>query len=445
MRFILPVSLALVITIATVPMRAGQSATDQAQVTFAKDVAPILQKNCQVCHRPGSIAPMSLLTYVDARPWARSIRQKVAAREMPPWFIDRNVGVQHFSNDVSLTDHEIATIVKWVDAGAPQGNPADMPPAREFPDVNRWQFGEPDLVVSLPKDLVVAASGPDRWPDFLVDPGLTGDRYIKGVQIIPTKGFAVIHHIRTSLVAPTDESRHTGEVDGPDGPPRDEQGVFLNEYAIGKGADVFAEGAGRLIKAGTTINISLHVHSLGTQMPTNVALGLKFHPKGYVPKHVVVSAQVRYPEIDIRPNTANVRLDGYLILPKAARLLSYQPHMHDRGKSACIEAIYPTKTGVLNAQMLNCARFFFNWHLNYVYSDAAAPMLPAGTVLHTLQWYDNTAANKFNPDPDAQITYGQRTIDEMAGAWISYYLMSDDEYRKEVEERRAQPTLFSSR
>ena len=133
MRFALLGSLALVIVAAaSSPLRAGQSAPDQPQVTFAKDVAPILQNNCQVCHRPGSMAPMSLLTYADARPWAASIRRKVAAREMPPWFIDKNVGVQHFSNDVSLTDTEIAAIVKWVDAGAPLGNPADMPPARKF-------------------------------------------------------------------------------------------------------------------------------------------------------------------------------------------------------------------------------------------------------------------------------------------------------------------------
>ena len=232
-----------------------------------------------------------------------------------------------------------------------------------------------------------------------------------------------------------------------------DNGYLWNEHHLGDKRVAYEESIRipllmrypKIIKAGTKINISFHVHSVGTQTPTNVALGLKLYPKGYVPKHVVVSAQVRYPEIDIRPNTANVRLDGYLILPKAARLLSYQPHMHDRGKSACIEAIYPTKTGVLNAQMLNCARFFFNWHLNYVYRDDTAPLLPAGTVLHTLQWYDNTAANKFNPDPDAQITYGQRTIDEMAGAWLSYYLMSDDEYKREVEQRRAPPTVISSR
>src|SRR6266850_1445717 len=153
------------------------TAAAQEQVTFTKDVAPILQERCQVCHRVGTFAPMSLVTYEQARPWARSIKQKVLAREMPPWFIDKNVGVQHFSNDVSLTEQEMATIAKWVDNGAPQGNPADM---------------------RLPPDVIVKAKAPDQWPDILVDPGLTEDRYIQGVQIIPAKGHKVIHHIRTS-------------------------------------------------------------------------------------------------------------------------------------------------------------------------------------------------------------------------------------------------------
>src|SRR5512132_2207492 len=131
MRLTLPASFALILTVAAASMHAGQSATSQSPVTFTKDVAPIFQENCQACHRPGSIAPMSLLTYAEARPWARSIKQRVVAREMPPWFIDKNVGVEHFSNDRSLTDRDIATITKWVDAGAPEGNPADMPPPRQ--------------------------------------------------------------------------------------------------------------------------------------------------------------------------------------------------------------------------------------------------------------------------------------------------------------------------
>jgi len=295
----------------------------------------------------------------------------------------------------------------------------------------------------LPKDVIVAAKAPDQWPDILVDPGLTEDRYIQGVQIIPAKGFPVIHHIRTSIVEPTDETRHGGQLDGTDGALGvGEQGVFLNEYAIGKKGDVFPEGSGRLIKAGTKVNFEMHLHAIGKDTPINVALGLKFYPKGYVPQHVISSTTVSASEVDLRPNTDNIRSDGYLTLKKAARLLSFQPHMHNRGKAECLEAIYPSG----RVEMLSCARFRFNWHINYVYNDVAAPLLPAGTVLHSIMWHDNTAANPFNPDPDAQITYGQRTIDEMGSAWISWYYMSEEDFKRETEARRAnRSTLTSSR
>jgi hypothetical protein len=416
----------------------GQS---KDEITFTKDIAPIFQESCQSCHHAGTFAPMSLVTYEETRPWARSIKQKVAAREMPPWFIDKNVGVQRFSNDVSLSDENIAKIVKWVDNGAPQGNPADMPAPLKFQSIETWQIGEPDLIVALPQDYVVKAKAPDQWPDILVDPKLTQDRYLKGVQIVPTKGFPVIHHIRTSIVEPTDGSANSGRLDGTDGSLAvGEQGVFLNEYAIGKRGDVFPAGSGRLIKAGTKINFQLHVHSVGQDTPANVALGLKFYPAGYTPNHVISSTTVSAPQVDIRPHQDNIRSDGYLTLVKAARLLSFQPHMHNRGKAECLEAIYPTG----RTEMLSCAKFRFNWHLNYVYGDDAAPLLPAGTVLHSIMWHDNSAANPFNPDPDAQITYGQRTVDEMGSAWISWYYMSDEDYKKETEARRAQRSTLTS-
>jgi len=418
------------------------AADAQAQVTFAKDVAPIFQEHCQTCHHVGTVAPMSLVTYAEARPWAKAIQQRVASREMPPWFIDRNVGVQHFNNDESLTDEQIATIVKWVDGGAPQGNPADMPPPRKFADDQSWQIGKPDLIITLPKDVIVKAHGPDWWPDILVDPGLTEDRYVQAIQIIPTKGYPVIHHIRTSVVAPDAATQHSGQLDGNVALEVGEQGVFLNEYAIGKGADVFTEGSGRLIKAGTKINFQFHLHANGTETPTNVALGLKLYPKGYTPKHVITSLTVGVNEIDLRPHEANVRSDAYMPLIKPARLLSFQPHMHDRGKAECLEAIYPDG----KTEMLSCARFEFNWMRNYVYADDAAPLLPAGTILHSIMWHDNSDQSRFNPDPDAQITWGERTIDEMASAWLSYYYMSDEDFKKETEARKTgHRTLTSAR
>jgi hypothetical protein len=434
-------SFSLLIGIAafTVTFTSGMA---QDHVTFTKDVAAILQKHCQVCHRPGTVAPMSLLTYEDVRPRAKAIKAKVVAREMPPWFIDKNVGVQHFDNDTSMTDQEIATIVAWVDGGAAEGNPADMPPPRQFADELAWQIGKPDVIVTLPKDLVMKARGPDWWPDITIDPGLTENRYIKAIQIIPTKGYQNIHHIRTSMVKPGDNSIHGGAVDGNVELEMVQQGVFLDEYAIGKGPDLFKEGAGRYITAGTKINFEFHIHASGTETPVNMLLGLKFYPKGYMPQHIVTSMTVGSNVVDLRPHQADVRSDGYIPLIKPARLLSWQPHMHLRGKAECIEAIYPNG----KTEMINCARFVFNWMDNYVYAEDAAPLLPAGTMLHTIMWHDNSDSLRSNPDPDAQIIGGLRTVDEMSSAWLSYYYMSDEDFKRETAARKAQQqTLTSAR
>lgn len=435
-------TLGLLISIAALTV-ASTSAMAQEQTTFSKDVAPILEEHCQVCHRPNTVAPMSLLTYQDARPWAKAIKAKVAAREMPPWFIDKNVGVQHFENDMSLSDEEIATIVKWVDAGAPQGNPADMPAPKQFPDEHAWQIGKPDLIMSLPKDLIMKANGPDWWPDITIDPGLTENRYIEAIQIIPIKGYQNIHHIRTSMVKPGDSSVHGGAVDGNVQLEMTQQGVFLDEYAIGKGPDIFRNGAGRYITAGTKINFEFHIHASGTESPVNVVLGIKFYPKDYSPTHIVTSMTTSGDTIvDIRPHEADARSDGYLYMARPARLLSWQPHMHLRGKAECIEAILPTG----RTQTINCARFVFNWMDNYVYADDAAPLLPAGTVLHTIEWHDNSDSMRSNPDPDAQIVGGLRTVDEMSSAWLSFYYMSDEDFKKETDARKAQQqTLLSTR
>jgi hypothetical protein len=408
-------------------VQAGQEAASQPRtITFTKDVAPLLQRHCQTCHRPDTFAPMSLLTYEEARPWARSIKQRVAAREMPPWYIDKTVGVRHFKNDVSLTDEEIATIVQWVDGGAQKGNPGDMPTARKFEATNTWRMGQPDLVVQLPKDLEIPAQGADKWLDIVVDTGLLEDRYIQGIETRPLKGFKAIHHVSTAM-------KH--EDDGDDGD--SVQGTFLNEYALGKNADVFPDDAGRLIKAGTKINFNLHLHSMGEETLANVALGLKLYPKGYTPKYVETTEKIGDPkDLDIPANTDGVRFDAYQTLTKAARVLSFQPHMHNRGKSSCMEAIYP---GGHRVEMLSCvSRYQFAWHLVYLYADDEQPLLPAGTVLHLTSVYDNSTRNKFNPDPDNLITYGQRTIDEMGGAWVSYYSLTDQEYKQQVDARKAQ-------
>jgi mono/diheme cytochrome c family protein len=276
-------------------------AATQTQVTFTKDVAPILQRSCQACHRPGAVAPMSLITYEDARPWARSIKTKVTNREMPPWHVDRNIGITKFKNDPSLTDQEIATISKWVDAGAPRGNPSDMPPPRKFEELDQWFIGKPDIVITSDKPYVLPAAGPDNIIDILVDPGFTEDMYVMAIESKPADAasFKVTHHFTTNLVEDPDE---------------DPVGLFLNEYALGKNGDVFPPNSGRLIKAGTKINFNLHLNPRGEETPVRVKLGLKVYPKGQVPKYVAFTQHMGdAPDLDI-PAGSISRHDGYFRL-----------------------------------------------------------------------------------------------------------------------------------
>ncbi len=414
------------------------AAPDSGPVTFTKDVAPILQRSCQACHRPGSMAPMSLLTYEDARPWARAIKLKVAKREMPPWFIDRTVGVRKFKDDPSLTDREIDTIARWVDAGAPRGNPADMPPARDFGDPNEWGIGTPDLVI-MGVPTTVKAADSDRWTEWTVESGLTEDRYLKAVETKPGLGPLSkqgTHHAIASLVQDGgDDTSLLGAAD-------DRRGAsFLNEYAVGKNGDVYPEGSGRLIRAGAKIRVGMHYHSIGTEVIDQPRVGLVFYPKGVVPKYQLLADASEggggNADLDIPAGEDNVRHDGYVRLVKPTRLNSYQPHMHNRGKAQCLTAIHPNA----RVETLNCVNNFqFGWMRVYVYADDVAPLLPAGTILQVTSWHDNTAANRYNPDPTNWAGYGQRTVDDMSHSWLTFVYLTDEDFKQQVEERRRSQT-----
>ena len=239
-----------------------------------------------------------------------------------------NIGITKFKDDPSLTDAEIATIAAWVDAGAPMGNPADMPQPRQFSDLDTWFIGKPDIVVTMDKPYVLPADGPDNIVDVLVDPGFKEDMYVMAIESKPAdpRSFKVVHHFTTNLV---------------EDPEEDPVGLFLNEYALGKNGDVFPPDSGRLIKAGTKINFNLHLNPRGEETPVSVKLGLKVFPKGRVPKYVAFTQHMGdASELDI-PAGQLSRHDGYFRLSKPALLASFQPHMHNRGKAQCIEAIYP--------------------------------------------------------------------------------------------------------
>ena len=388
--------------------------------TFTKDVAPILQRSCQNCHRPGSIGPMSLLTYEEVRPWVRSMKSRVSARQMPPWHIDRNAGTLHsFKNDPSLSDAEINTIVSWIDGGTPRGNPADMPPPRQFEDLDRWHIGKPDLIVSIPTPNVIAAAGSDWWGDFFADSGLTEDRYIKAVEAKPGLGASkVVHHAVTYLMAP--EGGATGGV--------------LNEYAVGKNGDVFPDGSGKLMKAGSRIRFNMHYHSVGEEVHDQTSVGIIFYPKGVVPKHVMQTVLApNQDDLDIPAGADNVRSDAYYKMDRPARLTGFMPHMHNRGKRQCIEAIFPN----MAVEQFNCVNYDFQWQIVYDYTDDIAPLLPAGTIIHVTSWHDNSIANRNNPDPRNWVGFGNRTTDDMARHWLTFYSMTEEEFKAEVAERNA--------
>ncbi len=399
-----------------------------AAPTFSKDVAPIFQRSCQSCHRDGELAPMSLVNYKDARPWARSIKSRVQKREMPPWHLDKTIGIQKFKSDPSLTDAEIDIITRWADAGAPEGNPADMPPPRVFGDSNAWQIGQPDLIVKFPA-YTVPAAGPDLFGELLAEIPIDQDRYIKAIQTrsATRASHKVVHHALSYSVDRSDPTQMNG--DG---------GQFLVEYASGKNAEVYPEGSGVLLKQGQTARVSYHMHSIGEETKAEIELGMVFYPKGYKPNYIRWSRQLAQPTtpIDI-PAGMVARSDGYTILHKPARLLAFQPHMHNLGKRQCLEVIYPTAGTRSQTEMLNCANFNNNWHLTYNYADDVQPLLPAGTILHNIQWHDNTATNPRAMDPKNWVGDGQRTIDEMGFFWIGWVELTEEEYKAQVAERKA--------
>ena len=410
----------------------------EEEITFARHVAPILQEKCQVCHQPNSIAPMSLLTYDDALPYAQLMKLKVEARVMPPWHIDRTVGIKEFKNDRGLSDDEIETIVRWVDGGAPFGDEGDLPPPREFPDPNRWQladrFGEPDLIIKS-EPYTLPAYTHDKWFRPVVETGLTEPRWVRAIEIKPSypDGRRIVHHILAFLLQEEDGITHLASSAA--GSQR--SAGLLMEWAVGKVGEIFPPDAGKLMLPGSRIRWEVHMHPVGEEIVDNqVELGLYFYPKGVVPKNRTVlkmfDAQGRS-GLDIPPGEIAVT-QQFHVLPAPARLENFQAHMHMRGKAMSIEAIYPDGRQELLSSVNN---FQWNWHVNYIYADHVAPLLPKGTTIVITAWHDNTPENPSNPDPEQWVGWGDRTIDEMAHAWVDVTYLEQEEYERLVAERKA--------
>jgi len=425
---------ALAVAAGTVrPLAAGSEVGgDGAAVTnptFTKDVAPIFQDKCESCHRPGSIGPMSLVTYEDSRPWARSIKARVSARQMPPWHIDRTVGIQHFQNDRSLSDDQIDTIVRWVDAGMPKGDSKDLPAPKQWPAESVWNFakqfgGPPDLIIRS-ETFTMPAEAQDKWFRPTVPIGLTEPRWVRAIEMRPVtiKGRRIIHHAMGYLQQEEPSDSAVGA------------GVFM-EWSVGKQGELMRPDSGRLLLPGSSIQFEVHLHAVGEEISDSVELGVYLYPKGQQPKYRQVLSALMASHglvLDLPPNQITVT-ENFSVMKMAGRVENFQPHMHLRGKAMSIEAILPDGT----TQMLSFVRnFTFYWMNNYVYADEAAPLLPKGTVLHVTAWHDNTVGNKDNPDPNQWVGWGDRTVDEMAHAWVNFSYMSDADYKVEVDKRKA--------
>ena len=434
---------ALVLTAAAAAPALAQ--TSAASPTFTKDVAPIFQAKCESCHRPDSIAPMSLVTYEQSRPWARSIRDRVQTRQMPPWHLDKSLGIQHFENDRSLSDAEIDTIVKWVAAGAPRGDMKDMPKPVEWPSEDIWNFeklyGKPDLVLTSPA-YTQKGDAMDAWYKPVQATGLTEERWVRAIEMRPgtVKGRKITHHALARLQ----------QDDGDDGssiaPGADEPGPGLfMEWAVGKQGEIMRENSGKLMKPGAKIVWDIHYHAVGEDITDSVELGIYFYPKGQEPKFRQALALFSgitggNRALDIAPNSVNVS-QNFHVMKKAGRVENFQPHMHLRGKAMSMEAILPSGKVEMLSQVSD---YSFNWHTNYVYADDAAPLLPKGTILRITSWHDNTAANKNNPDPNQWVGWGDRTVDEMAHAWVNITYMDDEDFKVEVDKRKAATATTTS-
>jgi hypothetical protein len=379
---------------------------------------------------------MSLVTFEEVRPWAKAINLRIKMGPhggvMPPWFLEKDIGIQKFKNDPSLSDEEIARISRWVSGGAARGNPSDMPPSLNFEESDKWTIGEPDLVLKS-KEVTVPAKGPDWWGDIgLIPTGLTEDRYLSAVEVReindvpkagPTKtvgGRFVFHHMTYSAIVP-------GQGDG------DTQGTNLPTHEIGRNADVFPTEAGRLLPAHSALSLMAgHIHPNGRETKAHLEFAFKFFPRGYKPVYRRANFFLGNGiDIDVKPNQANQELHAYATLTEHTKLITFEPHLHAPGVRMCLEAIWGH-----NIQTLNCVGYDHNWVKQYVYDDDAAPLLPKGTILHLIGFLDTTPANKNPADPRNWAGGGRRSIANMflnLGYAVS---LTEDQFQSEMAKRR---------
>ena len=398
--------------------------TNSAPVTFNKDVLPILQKNCQGCHRPGELAPMSFLSYSETRPWAKAMKQAVVTKKMPPWFAEKG----HFANDRTLTDDEISTLARWADNGAPEGDAKDRPAPLAFHD--GWNI-QPDLIVEMPKEFLVAASGTINYQNFLVKVNFPEDRWVVAAEMRPGNP-KVVHHGRVIVRPPTSTwmaKAVPGEPyeEGSDGMGGARAGTdLLGKYNPGLGAQSFeVDGSAKFIPKGSDLVFNLHYTAVGTPQTDRSKVGLVFakHPpklRYWMSPGTPAAFNLVIPAGDSNAEVVSevtIGVDG-------ARLVYIQPHLHLRGKDYEIRLTYPTG----ETETIFKGVWDFNWQVGY---QLAKPVpVPKGTKILAIAHYDNSINNKFNPDPTKTVWWGDQNWDEMQSGFLGLVVAADSDVNK---------------
>jgi peroxiredoxin len=375
------------------------------EVTYCRHVAPILYRHCASCHRPGQIGPFSLLTYRDAADWAETIREVLQERRMPPWHADPRYG--HFANDPSLSAAERQLLDTWLAHGTPEGDPAELPAPPRFPSA--WGIPEPDLVVSIPEPFTVPAQGVVAYQYFEVDPGFREDRWVRAAEIRPSNR-AVVHHCNVFLKPP--------------GAPGIAAVGMLESQCLAVAAPgtpplVLPDGMAKLVPAGWHILFQIHYTPAGSVQTDQTSLGLVFANPQQVKREVAMRI-LTAPDLCIPPHAADHRVERSHRFTEDVLLLALFPHMHLRGKAFRYEALYPDGQA---ETLLEVPRYDFNWQ--HRYELAEAKRLPAGTTLRCTAWYDNSADNPANPDPEATVREGEQVWDEMFRAHFEVALAAE--------------------
>ena len=410
------------------------------EITFHKDIEPILQRSCQNCHRLGGAGPMPLVTYDQVAPFAGLIEYKTGLRDragaMPPWYVEKDIGIQQYKDDPSLNDKEIAAISAWARTGATKGNSADAPEPLVFDDSLKWRAGEPDLIVKT-EDVTKLAGTADWWGEInSVPTGLAEDRYVKSVEIVEVNdldnqagtgrdtvgGRYIFHH----MIWGTAQFNENGER---------ERALTIPwpVHEVGRNADIFDEDSGRLLRANSHIvSDSVHIHSNGKDTTGHMEIGFRFHPAGYEPKFQGAFIGLgNGVDISIAGNQTDQELHAYTVLNNHTKIITFEPHLHAPGERMCLEAIWG-----YTVETLSCVGYDHNWVRGYPYSDNTAPLLPKGTILHIVGYMNNSETNRNVPDPRNWQGSGNRSVTNMFIDLGMRVTLTEEQFFEEMEERR---------